>query len=349
MATLVVFVGCNKEDDDDDNTDPQAPTVLSTSPESGDTGIERNAVIEFEFSEEMDPATINNTTFQLKQGSEQVEGTIAYTEMTAIFTPTDVLSAGTVYTAIISTGVKDLAGNPLAEVLEWNFTTGGSTSTIEAVDLGAAGNYVILAKTAINNVPTSAITGDAGISPAAGTYITGFSLTDDTGFATSAQVTGRLYAADMADPTPGNLTTAVDNMNTAYNDAAGRPSPDFFELSTGNIGGRTLTPGVYKWTNTVTVPTSVVISGGPTDVWIFQIAENLTVSPATTMTLSGGAKPENIFWQVAGEVTIGTGSHVEGIILSKTGITLATDASLLGRAFAQTAVILDKNIVTQPD
>lgn len=348
LASMVMFVGCNKADDDV-NTDPQPPTVTSKTPASNATSVERNAVIEFTFSEEMEASTVNNTTFLLKQGSNVIEGDIAYTEVTAVFTPTETLSAGTIYNAVITTGVEDLAGNAMAEEVEWTFTTGGSTSSIDPVELGTSGNYVILAKTAINNTPTSAITGDAGISPAAATYITGFSLVDDTGFATSAQITGRVYAADMVDPTASNLTTAVDNMNTAYNDAAGRPSPDFFELSTGNIGGKTLDPGVYKWTNSVTVPTSLTISGGADDVWIFQIAENLTISAATTMTLSGGAKAENIFWQVAGEVTIGTAAHVEGIILSKTGITLETGASLKGRALAQTAVILDMNVVTQPE
>jgi hypothetical protein len=216
------------------------------------------------------------------------------------------------------------------------------------IDLGASGNYVILAKTAINNSPTSVITGDAGISPAAESYMTGFALTADVGFATSEQVTGRIYAADMVDPTPLNLTTAIENMNTAYNSAAGLTSPDFVELNAGDLGGKTLSPGVYKWTNTVLVPTTLTVSGSANDVWVMQIAGNLSVSSDVVLTLAGGAQAKNIFWQVAGEVTIGTGAHFEGIILSKTGITMATDAELNGRALAQTAVILDKNVVTQP-
>jgi hypothetical protein len=140
----------------------------------------------------------------------------------------------------------------------------------------------------------------------------------------------------------------VNNMITAYNDAAGRLSPDFLELGTGNIGGKTLTPGLYKWTNTVTLPSSVTISGGANDVWIFQIAGNLSMSSAVNITLTGGAQAKNIFWQVAGQATFGTTSHFEGIILSMTGITLQTGASMNGRALAQTAVILDSNAVTKP-
>ena len=217
-----------------------------------------------------------------------------------------------------------------------------------AVELGTSGHYVILAKTSIANTPTSDIEGDLGISPAAGSFVTGFSLTDATGYATSPQINGRIYSADMVSPTSSNLTVAVENMITAYNDAAGRPSPDFIELGTGNIGGKTLVPGLYKWTSSVTLPTDVTISGGPNDVWIFQIAGNLTSSADVKIKLEGGAQAKNIFWQVAGYTLLGTNSHFEGIVMSKTGITFQTGATMNGRALARTAVILNANKVTQP-
>jgi hypothetical protein len=152
----------------------------------------------------------------------------------------------------------------------------------------------------------------------------------------------------MVTPTSINLTTAVENMITAYNDAAGRSNPDFLELATGNIGGMTLSPGLYKWTNTVTLPSSVTINGGANDIWIFQIAGDLSVSNGVNVTLAGSAQAKNIFWQVAGEAVIGTTAHFEGIILSWTGITFKTGASFKGRALAGTAVILDKNAVVEP-
>lgn len=223
-----------------------------------------------------------------------------------------------------------------------------NTSGPAAVALGTSGNYVILAKTSISNTPTSTIEGDMGISPSAASFITGFGLTAATGFATSPQISGRIYAADMVAPTSSNLTVAVENMITAYDDAAGRPSPNFIELGTGNLGGKTLTPGLYKWTSAVTVPTDVTISGGPNDVWIFQIAGNLTTSAGVKIKLAGGAQAKNIFWQVAGYAIFGTTSHFEGVVLSKTGITFLTGATFNGRALAQTAVILDANRVTQP-
>ena len=324
------------------------PTISATDPLNNTTSVARNKVLSITFSEAMDPLTINASTFTVKQGTTVVSGSVAYAGTTATFAPTT-LAAGLTYTATISTGVKDVAGNALAAAAVWSFTTGGTLSSLAVVDLGASINYVILAKTAINNISTSAVTGDLGLSPAATSYVTGFSLTNATGYATSAQLTGKIYAADMADPTPINLTTAVNNMITAYNDAAGRPSPDFSELGTGNIGDKTLTPGLYKWTNTVTIPSSVTISGGANDVWIFQIAGNLTMSSAVNITLNGGAQAKNIFWQVAGQATLGTTSHFEGIIMSMTGITFQTGASMNGRALAQTAVILDGNAITKPE
>jgi hypothetical protein len=324
------------------------PTATLTTPLNGATGVARNKVLSLTFSEAMDPLTINASTFTLTQGTTAVTGNVSYSGTTSTFTPNAVLGSNLVYTARMKTGAKDLAGNALAADVVWNFTTSGTASTLSVVNLGSAGNYVILAKTAINNNPGSAITGDVGLSPAATSYITGFALTDATGYATSTQVTGKIYAADMADPTPINMTTAVSNMITAYNDAAGRPTPDFSELGTGNIGGKTLTAGLYKWTSTVSLPSDVVISGGANDVWIFQISGDLMISSAVNITLTGGAQAKNIFWQVAGQVTVGTTAHVEGVLLSMTGITFQTGSSLNGRALAQTAVILDSNAVTKP-
>jgi hypothetical protein len=342
ILLVVLITSCKKEDSG------VLPIMTLTDPVNNVTGVERNKIIAFTFSEAMDPLTINSTTFILMQGTTAIPGTIGYSGTTATFTPLNVLAAGTNYSATITTGARNFSGNSLANNSVWSFTTGGITAGQAVVDLGAARNYVILAKTGISNISTSAITGDLGLSPAATSYVTGLSLTDATGYATSAQVTGKVYAADMAVPTPINLTTAVNNMITAYTDAAGRPLPDYSELSTGNIGGKTLISGLYKWTTSVTLPSSVTISGGVNDVWIFQIAGDLIMSNAVNITLIGGAQAKNIFWQVAGQVTIGTTSHFEGIILSQTGINFQTGASINGRALAQTAVVLDGNAVTKP-
>jgi len=220
------------------------------------------------------------------------------------------------------------------------------------VNLGKATPFAILTKSGITNVPTSHITGHLGVSPIAATAITGFSLILDstTKFSRSAQVTGKIYAASYASPTPADLTTAVHNMETAYTNAAGRTIPDFTELYAGNLSGRTLAPGLYKWSTGVLVTSAVTLAGPPNAVWIFQIAGNLTMGSGSKVLLSGGAQAGNIFWQVAGGVgvEIGTTAHVEGTILAKKAIHLRTGASLNGRAMAQTAVTLAKNIVKIP-
>lgn len=228
--------------------------------------------------------------------------------------------------------------------------TGGAAGHGPApVVLGAAGTYVILAKEATSNVPTSEITGNIGLSPAAASFVTGFALTLPAGgaFSTSSQVTGNVYASDYAVPTPSNLTTAVGAMEAAYTDAAGRPTPDHTELADGNIGGLTLPPGLYKWTNTVTIPGNVTLDGGANDVWIFQIAGGITQASAARVILTGGALAENVFWQVAGVVAIGTTAHMEGVVLSQTAITLGTGASANGRLLAQTAVTLAGNTIVE--
>jgi hypothetical protein len=222
----------------------------------------------------------------------------------------------------------------------------------EPVNLGAAANFVILTKTGITNVPISDITGNLGASPIAATAITGFSLIADATntFSRSSQVTGRIYAANYANPTPAKLTTAVSNMEAAYTDAAGRTLPDATELYAGNLSGQTLAPGLYKWSTGVLITTDVTRSGPANAVWIFQIAGNLTMGSGAKVVLSGGAQASNIFWQVGGGVgvTIGTTAHMEGTILAQKAIHLRTGASLNGRALSQTAVTLAKNKIVIP-
>jgi hypothetical protein len=219
-----------------------------------------------------------------------------------------------------------------------------------ATDLGATAGYAVLAKTGVTNVTGSAITGNVGLSPAAASFITGFALVADATnvFSTSPSVIGHVYAANYAVPTPANLTSAIGSMELAYADAAGRTSPNYSELSSGAIGGLTLVPGLYKWTTSVTIPTNVTLSGGANDVWIFQISGDLTIAAAQSVVMAGGAQAKNVFWQVAGQSTLGSTSHFEGTILSKTAITLNTGASLKGRALAQTLVALDNNAITTP-
>lgn len=215
---------------------------------------------------------------------------------------------------------------------------------LAVVNLRSVGNFVILTKSGITDVYKSTITGDVGSSPITGAAI----------LVRCTEVVGTIYSVNAAGPLPcrvtnaSKLTTAVGDMQTAYTDAAGRSNPKFLNLGAGNIGGRTLRPGLYKFTSAVVIPTNVTISGGPNDVWIFQVAGTLRMSSAMKIILAGGAQAKNIFWQVAGAVTLGTTSHFEGNILGKTGINLQTGASINGRLLAQTAVTLQMNTVKKP-
>src|SRR6185369_15241713 len=234
-------------------------------------------------------------------------------------------------------------------------TRGGVSVEAAAVPLGTAANYVILAKTGVSTAPISVVTGNVGLSPTARIGLTGWSLiTEPTDtFFTSAQVAapGRLFAADnVGGTTSVDLTTAVANMGTAYTNAAGRTatSAATTNVGAGTLTSLTLTPGVYEWGSAVTIPTDLTLNGSATDVWIFKVAGTLDMAAAKNVILSGGAQARNIFWQVAGAVTIGATSHFEGIVLGQTTITLGNKASIKGRLLAQTAVVLDAATVTVP-
>lgn len=229
----------------------------------------------------------------------------------------------------------------------------GLRNELLKIDLGTAENFVLLSKTGITTTGVTHITGNIGVSPIDSTAITGFGLMlDGSGtFSTSDLVTGKIYAADYADPTPANMTTAISDMETAYIEAAGRVLPDYTELYAGDISGQTLDPGLYKWgTGVLITNVGVTISGGANDVWIFQIAGDLTVENSAIVTLSGGAQAENIFWQVGGGsgVILGTGCNFEGIIMAAKSITINTGTALNGRALAQTNITLNANIITSP-
>ena len=217
---------------------------------------------------------------------------------------------------------------------------------IEPVKLLTAGKFAILTKSGISTTsatqPTR-VAGDVGSSPVAATYNTGFGLILDstTTFSMSSFVEGQIYAASYTAPTPNMLTVAVLDMQAAFVDAAGRPDPDFTEQGAGAIDGFSLEQGLYKWGTDVFITDSLTFDGPEDAVWILQIAGDVTIGSGAQITLSGGAKAENIFWQVAGKTLFGTQSHVEGIILCKTSIVFQTGSSLNGAALAQTAVTLD--------
>ena len=244
--------------------------------------------------------------------------------------------------AALVAGCGDGGGGPSAGNLPGKGTgVGGLGRGPAPVNLGAAGNFIILAETTITDVPPSPVTGNVGLSPATGA---GIKLT-------CAEITGVVNDVDNTGPAPctvmnaSGLTTATNNKHTAYTDANSR-APDYTELGAGNIGGLNLAPATYKWGTSVLIPSNLKLTGGPNDVWIFQIAQGLTVSPGVQIILAGGAKAQNIYWATFAAASLDTTSAFKGTILSQTSITMKTNATINGRLLADTAVNLDHNTVT---
>lgn len=243
--------------------------------------------------------------------------------------------------------------------------TGSVCSGAGCVNLGTAANYVILDEATVTYTPTATvsstakITGNIGISPAAASFITGLALDLPAGgtYSTSTLVSGKIYAPGYAAPTPANLTTAVADKNTAYTAAAGMAtaggglaggSPGVECPGAGALGGITLTPGVYNCTVLVSIGAGTAVTLSGAGVYVIKTTQGLTQAANTQVTLSNGALPENIFWQVAGAVSIGAGAHMQGVVMTASNITLVTGATVKGRLLAATGVLMDSNTVTQP-
>jgi hypothetical protein len=345
-------------------TDVTAPTVTFTTPADGDIGVILGKKIYATFDEAMDPATIDATTFTLALTATpavHLAGTVSYIGMSAIFTPNALLTTTANYTATITTGAKDLGGNPLVvpavglgvKPNPWTFTT-TATPGAGPVDLGTAADFAILTKTGITNVPPSVITlGNVGTSPISGAAIAGLTCAEVNAGA------GIIYTVDNGTgPAPCSiwdatrLTTAVSDMETAYTAAAGRTGPDGTELYAGNLTGQTIPPGLYKWGTGVSVDAAgtVTLAGNATDVWIFQISGDITMNSGSSVALTGGAVPKNVFWQVGGPtgVFFNTGVAFQGIVLAQKAINLTTGATVNGRLLSQTEVTLQSNTITAP-
>jgi hypothetical protein len=207
------------------------------------------------------------------------------------------------------------------------------------VNLLSTASFVILSGAAITTTGGGIINGDVGASPIAGSAIG----------VTCAQVNGTIYAVDASGPpcamiAPALLLAAKNDLTTAMIAAAGRTpvptDPDHLNPNGGNIGGLNLTPGIYKFTGTASITgADVFLTGGPDDVWIFQIAADLQVGSMRNIILAGGAQARNVFWQVGTSANIGTFAVFKGTIMSNQGIVMMTSSTLEGRALAFTAGI----------
>lgn len=343
------------------SADLTAPTVILRQPADGVDGVVLNTTISATFSESVNRDSVNESSFTLAPSANlaaPVSGTVTLNDAGTVvtFTPEDDLDVSTQYTATVTTGVIDNAvpGNALVANSVWTFETGVAVSTGPApVVLGTAGDFAILTKTGITNVPASAIVGNIGSSP----------ITSAAIDVTCDEISGTIYGANEGYTGSGDITCfqgdsaantfvaiAVLDMGAAYQDAAGRTTPDFTELHAGDLSGQTLVPGLYKWGTGVLISTDMTFDGGPGDVWIMQVAGDLTVESLASMTLAGGANAKNIFWQIGGlsGAIINTDAHIVGVLLVEKAITLATGTSVNGRLLSQTEVTLQQNDIDQP-
>ncbi len=311
--------------------DTTAPTVNSKSPPDAATGVSFRKAITATFSEPMAPRTITTDKFILSQGakgSTRVVGVVTYAGLKATFTPQRRLAPCTTYTATITDGVTDLAGNALATASVWSFTTG-----LEPVPLRSAASFAVLAYATVTNTALlTTVNGDLGVSP--GTAVTGAPV-----------VHGAIHAGDAV------AAQAQLDVTAAYNDAFGRTcSP--VDVTGVDLGGKTLTPGLYKSTSSLGIAAGALTldaQGDPDAVFIFQSATSLITADGTQVILIGGAQAANIYWQLGSSATLGKTSVFKGNIRAYASVWVHTGARMAGRLLARTGeVTLDGTTSNRP-
>lgn len=328
-------------------TDVQ-PSVISTIPAHLAVNVPVTQVITATFNEPMDPSTINGSTFTVRVGATLVAGTVTYAGNTATFTPSVDLVAGT-YTSKITTAAKNLTGTAMAVNKVWNFSTNAVLGPI-GVDLGSAEDFGILAGVGIsNNAGFSEIHDmNVGISPGVRSSI--------TGFPPAIIVNGAMFASDDLAPAgvAAMLIQAKQDLTDAYLFAEGATSPAPATVS-GDQGGLTLAPGIYKSTSTLLIQSGDLTLDGQGDanaVWIFQVASDFTTvgGAGGDVILIGGAQAKNVFWQTGSSATIGDGTSFKGNILALTSITMNSGAVAEGRMLARngSVVMTSTNIINKP-
>lgn len=337
-------------------------------------------------------SAFNDSEKILQDTADAVNGTISYSNKVAVFTPGTELKKDTQYTFTVTNGVKNMENNTLENHYTWSFKTMGSsdstytdmqedknsletteygegsmdtlytTDTMETepngennmIDLGKASQFVILAKTTVNNESTSRITGQVGEGSAADsldnkTANDAYSVrqTQNT-LVQNAMVQNTMVHEGQSETTSPDVTEALEDMMTAYSNVSMQNGDDSTSQMNDNFHDAELSSGIHEWSDSLNIKSDITLAGSADDVWVFKVGDNLTVDENTVFTLTDGARADNIFWVVEGEVTIGENTKFEGIILSKNDITLEKGASLNGRIFSQTSITLNDNTVTEP-
>jgi hypothetical protein len=242
-----------------------------------------------------------------------------------------------------------MTGVPMANNYSWNFSTNAASGGPN-VNLNSVSHFGIIAGVGVsNNAGPSVINNlDVGISPGVRSSI--------TGFPPATIVNGAMYASDDLAP-PGvaaMLTQAKQDLTDAYLFAEGATSPAPATVS-GDLGGKTLAPGIYKSTSTLMVQSgdlTLDAQGDANAVWIFQIASAFTTigGAGGNIILSGGAQAKNVFWQTGSSATIGTYTNFQGTILALSSITMGAYSTATGRMLARngSVVMTSTNIINKP-
>ncbi|CAM3550288.1 hypothetical protein FSS13T_07960 [Flavobacterium saliperosum S13] len=336
-----------------------APTVILTDPANNASGVALNKVVTATFDMAMDPLTISATTFTLKQGANTVVGTVSYSGNMASFTPANPLLENAVFTATITTGAKNPAGDSIATDYVWTFSTINSSISPNlgsAAQFGAFGGNAGITNQGLNTVINGSIA-----TTAASTLVTGFH--DATAIYTETplnvgRVTGAIFTAP---PMPGTATSfaiatqALSDANAAYLSISPASMPGGTDPGAGELGGLTLAPGVYKSAsgtfNISNGNLTLDAQGDPNAVWVFQTASGLTVgiagpTGAKSVVLINGALPKNVFWYVGSTATINGagGGTMVGTIIANSGVTISTAGNaaqtvLNGRALSLVASV----------
>ncbi len=342
--------------------DTTAPTVTLQNPADLATGVCINKKISATFSEDMDPLTITTANFTVAG----VTGTVTYDAITKIatFTPNANLANSTLYTATITTGVKDLAGNALAVNKVWTFTTGTATCILpvalnSVAPFGGFGGGAGMTNQGI----LTTINGDIGTTGVS-TTMTGFH--DSVGDIYTetplniGTVNGRIYTAP---PPPlgagvggtaftfAVATAAANDALTAYNSMSPASLPGGMDPGAGQLGGLTLAPGIYMAAGGTFLLTGSDLTldgqGDSNAVWVFQTAAGLTIGAPgfpRSIILINGAQAKNVFWYVGSAARIEDRCNMVGTIIASAGVTISTagqlqTTSLEGRAIGLNASV----------
>jgi hypothetical protein len=368
---------------------PTIPTVTMSNPTSGNQFVSTSTngvansgkLITATFSLDMDPATIDATSFTLTPvgGAALVPASVNYDVATkvATLTTSSALLADTSYIAVIRGAVKSAAGTPIACSYEWNFKTAAAAAGGPApvVPLGRATSFGIASAAGITNTgtPNTRINGNAILHPTITCnaveldYLGGFGLCDNK----APTIDGTVFSSRFSPaggPTPAEVK---DDLRAAYNSIMKANLPDATVLGCGTIGSgggggalvgcngnSTLPPGVYISNTDSSIGVAGILTldgqGDPNARFIFQMpSSTLTTAPGAAISLINGAKASNVFWQVGSSATLGTNSVFAGNVLADSSITMATGATSCGRLLAGAvtasgAFVFDSNVVSVP-